>query len=163
MASAAEPPQAVVLASAPCKVVAPRQCTLSRSCYHRIEPPEVAAHAAEPSKRGGSPQPLCNVAAPSNVLSAGHVTTVEPPEVAALAAELQRCRWYPPVSSHPVPVTAIRRAACELSPCPVTARKAVYELTPCPARPWRPSMNSRPVLPRPWRRSMNPCPALSHG
>ncbi len=46
-ASAAEPPQAVVLASAPGKVVAPSNI-LSPGPGITVEPPEVAALAAEP-------------------------------------------------------------------------------------------------------------------
>ncbi len=90
-ASAAEPPQAVVFASAPCKVVAP-----------------------------------------SNILSPGHVTTVETSRGGSVSCRTSRgVGGYPPVNSHPCPVTAME-AVCELSPCHVTARKAVYELSPCP-------------------------------
>ncbi len=80
-ADAAEPPGVVVHAA-----VFPEATPAAVS-------PEVAAHAAEPPEAAVFASAPCMVVAPSNVLSACHVTvketvtTVEPPEVAVSAAE----------------------------------------------------------------------------
>ncbi len=89
--------------------------------------PEVAAHAAEPPDAAVLASAYCVLVAPSNTLSASHVTvegtvaeltlcpegtTVEPPEVAAPAAD-------------PLEVSVV--PTYELSFCPVTAMEAVCD------------------------------------
>ncbi len=116
--------------------------------------PEVAAHAAKPPKAAVLASAPCMVVAPSNVLSACHVTvkgtvdehctcpvtelylfpdvtTVEPPEVAASAAEPPEVSVVPSYESLSCPVTAME-AVCESLSCPVTAMEAVCESLSCP-------------------------------
>ncbi len=116
--------------------------------------PEVAAHAAEPPEAAVLASAPCIVVAPSNVLSACHVTvkgtidehctcpvtelylfpdvtTVEPPEVAASAAEPPEVSVVPSYESLSCPVTAME-AICESLSCPVTAMEAIYESSSCP-------------------------------
>ncbi len=110
-------------------------------------PPEVAAHAAEPPQAVGLASAPCKVVAPSNVLSACHVTfketvtelhlppdvtTVEPPEVAALAAEPPEVSVVSSSESLSCPVTAME-AVCESFSCPATATEAAYVSSSCPA------------------------------
>ncbi len=146
--------------------------------------PEVAAHAAEPPEAAVLASAPCMVLAPSNVLSACHVTvkgtvdehctcpdtelylfpdvtTVEPPEVAASVAEPPEVSVVPSYESLSCPVTAMEAVYESLS-CPVTAMEAVCESLSCPALSWLwwPSVNPRSALSRLWKPSMNPCPAL---
>ncbi len=121
-ADAAEPPEVVAFVAMFPEVMVPAAVS-----------PKVAADAAEPSEAAVLSSVPCMVVAPSNALSACHVTvegtiaelslyldstTVEPPKVAASAAE-------------PSEVSMVLNY--ELSPCPITAKEAVYELSPCPA------------------------------
>ncbi len=116
--------------------------------------PEVAAHAAEPPEAAVLASAPCIVVAPSNVLSACHVTvkgtvdehctcpvtelylfpdvtTVEPPEVAASAAEPPEVSVVTSYESLSCPVTAME-PVCESLSCPVTAMEAVCECSSCP-------------------------------
>ncbi len=116
--------------------------------------PEVAAHAAEPPEVAVLASAPYIVVAPSNVLSACHVTVkgtidehctcpvtelylfpdvtaVEPPEVAASAAEPPEVSVVPSYESLSCPVTAME-AVCESLSCPVTAMEAVCESLSCP-------------------------------
>ncbi len=116
--------------------------------------PEVAAHAAEPPEVAVLASAPCMVVAPSNVLSACHVTvkgtvdehctcpvtelylfpdvtTVEPPEVAASAAEPPEVPVVPSYESLSCTVTAMEAVYESLS-CPVTAMEAVCESSSCP-------------------------------
>ncbi len=125
-ARAAEPPEAAVLASAPCMVVAPSSVlsachvmvkgTVDEHCtcpvtelylfpdVTTVEPPEVAASAAEP--------PEVSVVPSYESLSCP-VTAME------AVCESLSC-----------PVTAME-AFCESLSCPVTAMEAICELLPC--------------------------------
>ncbi len=124
-AEAAEPPEVVALGAVFPEAMVPV-----------IVFPDVTAHAAEPPEAAVLASASCVVVAPSNALSAHHVTvegtvdelsqypygtTVEPPEVVASAAE-----------SLEVSVVL----TCELSPCPVTAKEAVCEVFICPTSTW---------------------------
>ncbi|XDV17629.1 hypothetical protein PO909_023461 [Leuciscus waleckii] len=96
----------------------------------------------------------CMVEAPSNVLSACHVTvkgtkdehctcpvnelylfldatTVEPPEVAASAAEPSEVSVVTVYESSSCPVTAME-AVCKSSFCPLTAMEAICKSPSCP-------------------------------
>ncbi len=121
-ADAAEPPEVMTFIAMFPEVMVPAAVS-----------PKVAADAAEPPEAAVLSSVPCMVVAPSNALSACHVTvggtvaelslypdstTVEPPKVAASAAE-------------PSEVSVVLNY--ELSPCPITAKEAVYELSPCPA------------------------------
>ncbi len=105
-------------------------------------PPEVAADATEPPEAAVLSLIHCMVVAPSNALTACHVTvkgtiadlsafgetpdgaTVEPLELAASAAEPPKVSVVSTCKLSPCPVTA-KEAVCELSPCPVTAKEAI--------------------------------------
>ncbi len=126
-AHAAEPPEAAVRASAPCMVVAPsNSCpahhitvkgTVDEHCtcpvndlylfpdVTTVEPPEVAAFAAEPSE-------------------VSVVTTYESLSCPVTAMEAV-------CESSSCPVTAME-AICESLSCPVATMEAVYESLSCP-------------------------------
>ncbi len=86
-----------------------------------VEPPEVAALAAEPPE--------------VSVVSFFELSTC-PVTAKKAVCELSSC-----------PVTA-KKAACELSPCPVTAKKPPVNSHPVLSRLWKPSVSSHPVLSR---------------
>ncbi len=112
-AYAAEPPEAAVLASAPCMVVAPsNECP---ACHITVE---------------GTVDEHCTC--PVNKLYLfPDVTTVEPPEVAASAAEPSEVSVVTIYESSSCPVTAME-AICESSSCPAMAMEAVCESSSCP-------------------------------
>ncbi len=131
----------------------------------------------------------CKVVAPSNVLSACHVTfketvtelhlppdftTVEPPEVAALAAEPPEVSVVSSSESLSCPVTAMeasgnshlvlsRLGRLSVSSHPVLSRLGRPSVSSHPvlSRLGRPSVNSHPVLSRLWRPSVSSHPAKS--
>ncbi len=121
-AHAAEPPEAAVLASAPCMVVAPSNSYPAR---HVTVEGTVDEHC---------PYPV------NELYLFPDVTTVEPPEVAASAAEPSEVSVVNTFESSSCPVTAME-AVCELLPCfelateannepsfaHVTATEAVFE------------------------------------
>ncbi len=133
-ASAAGPLQAVVLASAPCKVVVPSNI-LSPGHGSTVEPPEVAALAAEPPEV--SVVSVCELSScPVTAKKAACELSSCPVMAKKAACELSSCPVTAMEAVHelsPCPVTA-KEAVYELSPCPVTAKKAAYELSPCPVR-----------------------------
>ncbi len=118
--------------------------------------PEAMVTAAEPPEAAVLTSAHCVVVAPSDALSACHVTvegtiaelslypdgtTVEPTEVAASAAdplevsvvlsyELSSCAMEAVCKSLSFPVTAME-AVCESLSCPVTAMEAVCDLLTC--------------------------------
>ncbi len=136
-ADAAEPPEVVALAAVFPEAMVPAAVS-----------PEVAAHAAEPPEEAVLASAPCVVVAPSNALSARHVTvegtvderctcpvkegvnehylfpdvtTAEPPEVSVVSIyELSAC-----------PVMAME-AVCNLSVCPVMAMEVVCKFSACP-------------------------------
>ncbi len=101
------------------EVAAPNK-ELSQVPYETtVEPPQVAASAAEPSEMSvvlDCELPPCAVMAKEAIceLSPYPVTVKED------VCELSLCS-----------VTA-KEVVCEISPCPVTAKEAVCELSPCP-------------------------------
>ncbi len=123
VAYAAEPPEAAVLVSSPCMVVAPNN--VLSTCHvavketvtehylspgvTTVEPPEVAASAAEPSEV--SVVPSC---VSIYDLSACPVTAIE------AVCEASCC-----------PVTSME-AVCDLLPCSELAMEACHELLSCP-------------------------------
>ncbi len=134
-AHAAEPPEAAVRASAPCMVMAPSNSCLAHHITVKgtvdehctcpvndlylfpdvttVEPPEVAASAAEPSEVSvvtTYESSSCPVAAMEAVYESSC-------PVAAMEAVYE---------SSSCPVTAME-AICESSSCPVAAMEAVYE------------------------------------
>ncbi len=112
-AHAAEPPEAAVLTSAPCIVVAPSNSYPAR---HITVEGTVDEHC---------PYPV------NELYLFPDVTTVEPPEVAASAAEPSEVSVVDPYESLSCPVTAME-AVCESSSCPVTAMETVCESLSCP-------------------------------
>ncbi len=112
-AHAAEPPEAAVLASAPCMVVAPSNSY--PACHITVEG-TVDEHC---------PYPV------NELYLFPDVTTVEPPEMAASAAEPSEVSVVDTYESLSCPVTAME-AVCECSSCPVTAMEAVCESLSCP-------------------------------
>ncbi len=105
VAYAAEPPEAAVLVSSSCMVVAPKN--VLSTCHVAVKK-TVTEHYLSPG-----------------------VTTVEPPEVAASAAEPPEVSGVPSCESLFCPVTAME-AVNESSSCPVTAMEAVCESLSCP-------------------------------
>ncbi len=105
VAYAAEPPEAAVLVSSSCMVVAPKNVL---STCHVVVKKTVTEHYLSPG-----------------------VTTVEPPEVAASAAEPPEVSGVPSCESLFCPVTAME-AVNESSSCPVTTMEAVCESLSCP-------------------------------
>ncbi len=104
-AYAAEPPEAAVLVSSLCMVVAPKN--VLSTCHVAVKE-TVTEHYLSPG-----------------------VTTVEPPEVAASAAEPPEVSVVPSCESLLCPVTAME-AICDSLSCPVTAMEAVCESLSCP-------------------------------
>ncbi len=136
-ADAAEPPEVVAFVAMFPEVMVPAAVS-----------PKVAADAAEPPEAAVLSSVPCMVVAPSNALSACHVTvegtiaelslypdstTAEPPTVAASAAEPSEVSVVLNYELSPCPITA-KEAVYELSPCPAPAMEAVYDLSPCPAQ-----------------------------
>ncbi len=133
-ADAAEPPEVVALAAVFPEPMVPAAVS-----------PEVAALAAEPPEAAVLASAPCVVVAPSNTLSACHVTvegtiaelslhpdgtTVEPPEVAASAADPLEVSVVPTYELSFCPITAME-AICDSSSCPVTDMEAVCESSSC--------------------------------
>ncbi len=112
-AHAAELPEAAVLTSAPCTVVAPSNVL---SVCHVTVKGTVDEHCT------------CPV---TELYLFPDVTTVEPPEVAVSAAEPPEVSVVPSYESLSCPVMAME-AICESLSCPVTAMEAVYESLSCP-------------------------------
>ncbi len=112
-AHAAELPEAAVLTSAPCTVVAPSNVL---SVCHVTVKGTVDDHCTRPV---------------TELYLFPDVTTVEPPEVAVSAAEPPEVAVVPSYESLSCPVTAME-AVCESLSCPVTAMEAVYESLSCP-------------------------------
>ncbi len=135
---AAEPPEAAVLASAPCVVVAP-----SNSCpaCHKTVEGTVDEHCTCPVKE---------------LYLFPDVTTVKTPEVAASAAEPSELSVVTIYESLSCSVTAMEAVNESLS-CPVLSRLWRPYMNPRPvlSRLWRPYMNPRPVLSRLWMLSVN--------
>ncbi len=134
-ADAAEPPEVVAFVAMFPEMMVPAGVS-----------PKVAADAAEPPEVAVLSSVPCMVVAPSNALSACHVTvegtvaelslypdstTAEPPTVAASAAEPSEVSVVLNYELSPCPIMA-KEAVYELSPCPAPAMEAVYELSPCP-------------------------------
>ncbi len=107
-ADAAEPPEAVVLSSVPCMVVAPSNAL--PACHVTVEG---------------------TIAKLSAFVETSDGTAVEPLEVAASAAEPPEVSVVYTYQSSSCPVTAME-AVYESSSCPVTAMEAVYESSSCP-------------------------------
>ncbi len=105
VAHAAEPPEAAVLVSAPCMVVAPRN--VLSTCHVAVK--ETVTELS-----------LCP-----------EFTTVEPPEVAATAAEPSEVSVVSTYRSSSCSVTAME-AAFEHLLCTEPAEEAISELSPCP-------------------------------
>ncbi len=104
VAYAAEPPEAAVLVSSLCMVVAPKN--VHSTCHVAVKE-TITEHYLSPG-----------------------VTTVEPPEVAASAAEPPEVSVVPSCESLLCPVTAME-AVCDSLSCAVTAMEAVCESLSC--------------------------------
>ncbi len=159
-AHAAEPPEAAVLASAPCIVVVPSNVlsachvtvkgTIDEHCtcpvtelylfpdVTTVEPPEVAASAAEPPEVSVVPS-YESLSCPVTAMEAVCESLSCPVTAMEAVCESLSC----PVTameavceSLSCPVTAMEAVceslSCESSSCPVTAMEAIYESLSCP-------------------------------
>ncbi len=140
-AHAAEPPKAAVLASAPCMVVAPSSVlsachvtvkgSVDEHCtgpvtelylfpdVTTVEPPEVAASAAEPPEVSVVPS-YESLSCPVTAMEAVCESLSCPATAMEAVCDCSSC-----------PVTAME-AVCESLSCPVTAMEAVCESLSCP-------------------------------